>query len=261
MKKQFHDYAKKISDLNTTLLSLQETNKDLHALIATGSKGKILERVDHADRESLDITKIKQQIESSIQTISAFNDYLHSMKVLYLSNVRRNYMEGKSYHEKRIIFKIKDTDILKYNQIIAKASVKYNVEAALIKAIIRIESNFNHLAVSPHGAQGLMQLMPRTAQTLQVEDSFHPENNIEGGTRYLRYLLDLFEENLPLALAAYNVGETTVIKYNHKIPPYKETQEYVQRVLYHMYSYRRIDQKIKNEKIISYNESIGNAGN
>lgn len=84
-----------------------------------------------------------------------------------------------------------------------------------------------------------MQLMPRTAHALQVDDSFHPENNIEGGTRYLRYLLNLFEGNLSLALAAYNAGENAVIKYNKSIPPYRETQTYVQRVLNHLNSYRR----------------------
>ncbi len=253
MKRQFLDYSQKVSNLNSMLLSLKTANKDLHALVSPGIKGKILERVDTSDMESLDITKAQQQIESSLQTIGAVNNYLHTMKELYLATFRRNYREGKFHHEKRIIFNIKDPDIIKYNHIISKASVKYNVDAALIKAIIKMESNFDHLAVSPKGAQGLMQLMPQTAQALQVEDSFHPENNIEGGTRYLRYLLDLFEDNLPLALAAYNVGENTVIKYKNKIPPYKETQEYVQRVLGHLYSFQQMDPTNKIRKVISYN--------
>ena len=94
-------------------------------------------------------------------------------------------------------------------------------------------------AVSPKGARGLMQLMPRTADALQVEDSFHPGNNIEGGTRYLRYLLNFFNGNLSLALAAYNAGENAVLKYNNTIPPYRETQQYVQRVLNRLSDYRR----------------------
>ncbi len=253
MKRQFLDYSQKVSNLDAMLLSLKKANKDLHALISPGTKENILERVDASDMESLDIAKVQQQIESSMQTIGAVNDYLHTMKDLYLATFRRNYMAGKSPKEKRIIFNVKDPDIIKYNQIISKASVKYNVEADLIKAIIKMESNFDHLAVSPKGAQGLMQLMPHTAHALQVDDSFHPENNIEGGTRYLRYLLDLFEDNLPLAIAAYNVGENAVIKYNKKIPPYRETQEYVQRVLGHLYSFRQIDPRIKNRKVISYN--------
>ena len=199
MKKQFLDYSRKISDLNSTLSSMKMASTNLHALTSPGAK------------------------------------------------------EGNPCRERRFIFNIKASDMIKYNQIISDASVKYNVEAALIKAVIKMESNFDHLAVSPNGAQGLMQLMPQTAQAYEIEDSFHPENNIEGGTRYLRYLLDLFEENLPLALAAYNVGENVVIKYHYKIPPYRETQEYVKRVLGHLYSYRRIDQKIKSGKVISYN--------
>jgi soluble lytic murein transglycosylase-like protein len=76
-----------------------------------------------------------------------------------------------------------------------------------------------------------MQLMPATAATLQVQDSFHPENNIDGGVRYLRYLMNLFNGNLSLVLAAYNAGENTVIRYNNRVPPYQETQTYVRRVL------------------------------
>jgi soluble lytic murein transglycosylase-like protein len=76
-----------------------------------------------------------------------------------------------------------------------------------------------------------MQLMPATASQLQVEDAFHPGKNIEGGTRYLRYLLNVYHGNLTLALAAYNAGEGAVAKYNNRIPPYRETQNYVKRVL------------------------------
>ena len=166
--------------------------------------------------------------------------YVDESGVIHLTNVpnsaNANYV--LVYREKRILFNIKATEVDKYDQIISKASEKYNIDAALIKAIIKTESNFNHRAVSPKGARGLMQLMPRTAHALQVEDSFHPENNIEGGTRYLRYLLNLFNGNLSLALAAYNAGENTVIKYNG-IPPYRETQAYVQKVLSHLSSYSK----------------------
>ena len=127
-------------------------------------------------------------------------------------------------------------------------SRKYNVEAALIKAIIKAESNFDHLAVSPRGAQGLMQIMPQTVQSLQIEDSFHPGNNIVAGTQYLRYLLKLFDNDISLALAAYNAGESAVIKHNHQIPPYRETQAYVQRVLDHLNSYRQVSKYSKNTR-------------
>jgi soluble lytic murein transglycosylase-like protein len=122
-------------------------------------------------------------------------------------------------------------EISGYDDLIVKTSDKYRVDAALVKAIIKAESNFNHRAVSPVGARGLMQLMPATAASLQVDDSFHPEKNIEGGVRYLRYLMDLFNGNLPLVLAAYNSGENTVLRFKNRIPPYQETQTYVRRVL------------------------------
>ena len=165
--------------------------------------------------------------------------YVDAQGVIHLTNVPTspNVRYVLIYREKRILFNIRTSDVIKYDQLISKASEKYNVDAALIKAIIKTESNFNHRAVSPKGARGLMQLMPQTASALSVEDSFHPENNIEGGTRYLRYLLNLFRGNLSLALAAYNAGENAVIKYK-QIPPYRETQNYVQRVLAHLNNYR-----------------------
>jgi soluble lytic murein transglycosylase-like protein len=139
--------------------------------------------------------------------------------------------------EKRVIFEVKG-DVTRYDDLINRAAERYRVDSALVKAVIKAESNFNHRAVSPVGARGLMQLMPATAATLQVHDSFHPETNIDGGVRYLRYLLNLFSGNLPLALAAYNAGENTVLRYNHRIPPYQETQTYVKRVLDYFNKYR-----------------------
>jgi hypothetical protein len=140
--------------------------------------------------------------------------------------------------EKRILFR-HNIDINKYDQIITKAADKFKINSALIKAIIKAESNFNHQAVSRVGAQGLMQLMPATAYALQVEDSFHPEKNIEGGTRYLRYLLNIYSGNLTLALAAYNAGESAVAKYNNNIPPFRETQNYIRRVLSYYDSFKK----------------------
>lgn len=118
----------------------------------------------------------------------------------------------------------------KYDALISAAAGRHEVDYALIKAVIKTESNFNHKAVSPKGAKGLMQLMPQTAASLQVKDSFAPADNIEGGVRYLRYLIGLYEGNLPFVLAAYNAGEAAVAKYGG-IPPYRETQHYVRRVL------------------------------
>jgi membrane-bound lytic murein transglycosylase MltF len=160
--------------------------------------------------------------------------------VIHLTNVPTNphIKYDLILKEKRVLFRVKPADINKYDHLITRASEKYSVDSALVKAVIKAESNFNHQAVSRKGARGLMQLMPATATSLQVQDSFHPENNIEGGVRYLRYLLNLFRGNLSLALAAYNAGEAAVARHHYNIPPYRETQIYVQRVLQYLSQYR-----------------------
>lgn len=114
---------------------------------------------------------------------------------------------------------------------ILKAAQKYGLPANLINGVIRAESNFQVNAVSHVGAQGLMQLMPDTAIELGVENPFNIEENIDGGSHYLRKMLDSFGGDLKLALAAYNAGPEAVIKYGGKVPPYRETQQYVDRVL------------------------------
>ena len=166
--------------------------------------------------------------------------YEDAQGVIHLTNVPTE--SGIKYvlimREKRILLDRKLGDnISKYDDLIVKASERHKIEPALIKAIIKAESNFNHRAVSPKGARGLMQLMPTTASSLQVQDSFHPENNIEGGVKYLRYLLNYFNGNLPLALAAYNAGENAVIRHRG-VPPYRETQVYIQRVLSYLDKFR-----------------------
>ena len=124
-----------------------------------------------------------------------------------------------------------------YDSIINDCSKKYQVDFALIKAIIRAESGFNPLAVSKKGAKGLMQLMPATALRMNVSNVFNPRENIDGGVRYFKYLLSLFNDDLRLSLAAYNAGENLVSQIR-TIPPYRETVDYVRRVLSFYQSYR-----------------------
>jgi soluble lytic murein transglycosylase-like protein len=118
-----------------------------------------------------------------------------------------------------------------YHSLIDSAATRHRLSPALLHAVIDAESAYNPNAVSPKGAVGLMQLMPGTASRYGVSDRTDPAENIEGGARYLRDLLTLFNENLSLAVAAYNAGENAVARYDNKIPPYAETKNYVQQVL------------------------------
>ena len=120
------------------------------------------------------------------------------------------------------------------NSHIKDAATRHGVSEDLIAAIIEVESQFNPRAVSRRGARGLMQLMPATAAGLGVRDPFDPRENIEGGVRHLRGLMDRFDNNLPLVLAAYNAGAQAVIDHGG-IPPYQQTRRYVSRIL------RRLD--------------------
>ena len=129
------------------------------------------------------------------------------------------------------------TDSKNYDELISELSKKYQVDFALVKAIIRAESGFNPQAISRKGAKGLMQLMPETALRMNVSNIFNPRENIEGGVRYFKYLLSLFNNDLRLSLAAYNAGETLVSELR-TIPPYRETVDYVRRVLNYYQSYR-----------------------
>ena len=117
-----------------------------------------------------------------------------------------------------------------YDKIIQQAANKYNVEISLIKAVIKAESDYQKTAISRKGAQGLMQLMPQTADGMNVNDPFDPKENIFGGTRYLSILLKKYNNNKSLALAAYNAGPEMVDIF-YGIPPFQETRDYVRKAL------------------------------
>jgi len=137
--------------------------------------------------------------------------------------MKEKKIKGKKLIEKEVI------NSRDYSSHVQRAASKYEIEPELIHAVIKTESNGNHRAVSRKGAMGLMQLMPSTANDMNVNNPFNPEENIEGGTKYLKYLLEKFNGNLTLALAAYNAGPKTVEKYGN-VPPISETKQYVNRV-------------------------------
>lgn len=118
----------------------------------------------------------------------------------------------------------------RYDEVIEEHARAQGVSPDLVRAVIQLESGFDATAVSPKGAMGLMQLMPATARELGVENPFHPVENIRGGVAYLRQLLDKYNQNVPLALAAYNAGPGAVDRFGGTVPPYQETREYVRRI-------------------------------
>lgn len=159
--------------------------------------------------------------------------YVDGEGVIYYTNVPGKGRAKISLPIKKITSKPWSTPSLEketYEPFITSASQLFAVDPDLVKAVIKAESNFNPRAVSPKGALGLMQLMPFTANAMSVANPFDPEENIYGGVRYLSELLQLFDRNLPLALAAYNAGPKRVMGRN-EIPPIEETRKYVERVM------------------------------
>ena len=155
-----------------------------------------------------------------------------------------HYIRGKSSRtnkkiaiNRRIARSTKDPTSQTINDFIQTAATEHGIDPLLIKAIIKAESNFDPTAVSPKGAQGLMQLMPATAKDLQIADPFDPLENIVGGAKYLRFLLDSYEGDVELSLAAYNAGPGNV---KNAIPNFPETKTYVAKVLDNYQSYRAI---------------------
>ncbi len=150
----------------------------------------------------------------------------HGKFKIFLRDLRKD-------RQLRTRFRIASGNPQEFEHLIAAASSKYGVSASLIRAVIQAESGYNPQAVSRAGAGGLMQLMPATAKSLKVADRFDPSQNVDGGVRYLKFLLDTFKGDVSLALAAYNAGLSKVAKYGG-IPPFEETRVYVSRVLSYM---------------------------
>jgi len=125
----------------------------------------------------------------------------------------------------------------KYDGIIQEASHKFGLSFSLLKAMIKVESDFDSRAVSKKGALGLMQIMPQNLEAFNVRNAYDPKDNIMGGARYFKSLIERFDGKLPLALAAYNAGPTIVDKYR-RIPPIKETENYVKKVMKYFYLYK-----------------------
>ena len=126
-----------------------------------------------------------------------------------------------------------------YPALISDLAGRYSLDENLVKAIVSVESNYDPLAISPKGCKGLMQLHPDTAQRFGVRNIFDPAENIEGGIKYLRFLMNYFNHDLQLVLAAYNAGENAVTRYGG-IPPYRETRDYVQKVRALYYSLKPV---------------------
>lgn len=163
--------------------------------------------------------------------------YIDSEGVLHFTN-RPTSPYYKIYIKEKPRWSSNTNSTDKYDHFIEAASKKHGVSFPLIKALIKAESDFNPRAVSKAGALGLMQIMPKTANALKIEDPFDPWDNIMGGTYYFKQLMDRYGGELQLALAAYNAGPHTVDNYNG-VPPLRETENYVKKVMKYFYFFKR----------------------
>ncbi len=194
-------------------------------------------------RLSLPLTRIERIVDDEVVTPEVVEEV---KKIVEEGGVfpRRSWRFSE---ESKPLFKSK------YNDIIVEAARRFDVDAALVSAVIKAESDYNPRIVSNKGARGLMQLMPATAERFGVTDSFDASQNIHAGTRYLRWLLKTFDGNADLAVAAYNAGEGNIWKYNG-VPPFRETVNYITRISGH------IRRAIEQEIIPSVSASVASAG-
>jgi len=168
-----------------------------------------------------------------MEVMAGIYGYIDSRGVYHFTNIAP---VGKRYHvivpetNRSVVYKNINIDNKNYDKQILQHSSAHGVDPSLIKAIMMAESNFNPYAVSPKGAQGLMQLMPDTARLMKVENPFDPDENIKGGIKYIKMLDEIFKGDLELILAAYNAGPQKVMEHKMSVPPIEETKTYIKRV-------------------------------
>ena len=225
------------SSLNLTLSRLNSIESNFSALDSLGviefDIPKTSETAQNQKSEFQNIldskTEEKQKIEDKVLETPLITNEIDKdsikdeSKIELLEKLKTEAINLKS----KMDLKAQSANI---DEIIETFSNKYNIDGDFIKAIINQESGFNPKATSKKGAMGLMQLMPKTAESLGIKDAYNPYQNIEGGVKYLKGLMDKYNNNPELALAAYNAGSGAVQKYGG-IPPYKETQNYVKSIM------------------------------
>lgn len=198
------------------------TNQSRHGLYKRRTRSKYYTEIN-IPRHGLYKRNIRSKYNTAINVPRhGLYKRIISTKIFRFSNSYRNHAKLHTFSS---------ANKKRFADLVEQAASRHQVDAKLVHAVIQTESAYNSTAQSPKGAVGLMQLMPDTARRFGVSDRNDPDQNIDGGTRYLKYLIKLFNPNLDLAVAAYNAGENAVIRYNNSIPPYPETQNYVKQVL------------------------------
>jgi len=176
--------------------------------------------------------------QAGIYTFTDTNGVMHYTNVP--STPRYAGMKRVAYMpESAATRRTRQIDPGRFSPLVEQAAREHQIDQALLRAVIAVESGYDPNAVSHKGAVGLMQLMPQTARRYGVRNMYDPAQNIQGGARYLRDLMGKFNNDLPLALAAYNAGEEAIARHGNRIPPYRETRSYVPRVLNFYRQYQR----------------------